>query len=351
MDALYTDALGYIAVNMTNGNLGNNVLYWTSYNKLADQSNQAQRFAPTGDPVVIFNREHVVGHVGSYLGVCNQSLFTRFLPGESNVYIQTSYDDYVANPVCNGTLFPPYFGHIYGVNSGTFESKLDIRSLFTAMAVNLGILDFNDIVQIQSVNSTLTVDNVAYNYSDYYDPKFPGMRPITCIYTEDRQFCTIRMGLVFTIPFFHHQGNNSQLPQQCICGEISVEDLENPYSDCNVFKFIAGVTFWQTNVPDPLFRIIEYYNYSFSTINDLSYQAAFVSSYWGQTSQEKEYLNSESYLQNAFSFCNITTDGPCSILTVSAFDTSEFDWTVSKYYYQLQRGTCSASLTPSPVNW
>lgn len=335
---------------MVNNNLGQNILYWTSFAELADPNNQAQRFTATGDPVAVFNREHIVGHLSSQQGVCNASIFTRFLAAESNVYIQTPYDSYVNNEICNRTVNPHYLGYVDGVNTNTFEVKIDIRALFTAAAVNLGILNFDNIVAVESSRENLPIDGILYSYAYYYDPKFPGMKPIYCVSAGDNQLCTLRVGKVFTFPFFHHLGNNTQLPEKCICADLTAEELSYRDNPCNVFNFIAGLMFWQTELPDPLFEMISKYNYSFDTLNSLSFPAAFVSSYWGQKSLNKTYLNSPQYLHDAFSFCNISY-GTCSLLTFSAFDSSGNDWTVSKYYYQLENGACNASLTASPANW
>ncbi len=352
MDGLYEDALVYIGQNMSTYNLGRNILYWTSYNQVPDVTNPAERFYPVGDPVAVFNREYVTGHLSSSLGVCNASFITRFLPNEANVYLQTNYQEYLYEPICNNTVTPSLLGYRRGVNTKIFEINLDIRSLFTAIAVNLGILHFDNLVVVEGSQVLSPVGDTFYNVSQYYDPKFPGMTPFSCITTTNkRQFCTIQVGLAFTMPILNHKGNSTQLPYQCMCEYLTSDELSDRYNPCNTFEFLAGLIIWQTNKPEPLFAMLEKFDYSFEAINNASFHAAFASSYWGETSDYTQNLQSTEYLTEAFSFCNLPEYGECSLLTISAFDNSYYDWTVSKYYYQLQNGACSASLTPTKENW
>ena len=352
MNILYTNALIPIGQQMSKQNLGMNVLYWTSYNQIPGGVNLAQRFSPTGDPIVIFDREHVGGIISSINGICNiSSSITRFYPNEGKIYLQMNYEQYIHSFICNSSL-PPYFaGYVPGMNSEIFEAKLDIRSLFTSMAVNLQILKFSEIVSIEGLSQWILLDGVNYFLSYYYDPKFPGMTPIACITTQNQQFCTIQVGSIYGVPFFHHAGNNTQFPQQCLCDELTEEDLSNDVHMCNMFQFLAGVLFWPSFTEQQLFEILVKYNYSFAALNNATYRAAFTSSYWGQQSIYHDHFNSPEYLSEIFEFCNLPLYGSCSMLTFSAFDTYVYDWAVSKYYYQLQYGACRASLTPTPENW
>jgi hypothetical protein len=347
METLY-EALEYITSIMKNKPLAINLLFWFSFTILPDSSVQSQRFNLVGDPVVVFNRQHITGSISSRLGVCNASSYSTFDLSTGSLLVQFDYLDYVTNPVCNQSVSPAYFGYIPGVHNNMFGVSVDVRSLITALSVNMKILNFENIVEIDTFRSSFVYNGIIYTSSSYYDPKFPGMSPITCIVAGETQQCTIHIvGILYAIPIFNHRGQNSEVPSPCDCSMTDSSHID----ECNLFNFIVGLLFWESVEPDDIFSLVSKYNYNYGSLNTDAYPASFISSYWGQQSSYSSMLNSRSNLEAAFSFCNNSAGISCTLLTFSTFDTTIKDWAVSKYYYQLEYGACNNSVAPPKSVW
>jgi hypothetical protein len=249
--------------------------------------------------------------------------------------------------------------YLPGVNSEIFSAKVDVRSLVTCLSVSTGILDFNQMVEITSTRSPYTINGIVYNTSTYYDPQFPGMTPLACIQTDSgtQQQCILQINGMYALPFFHHKGNNTNLPQKCICQYISDEDKLNSFAPCNRFDFLVGFLFFPnaSNIPDALYDLVAKYDFNYTIINKLSFEASFIAGYWGQQSPYyASYLNAPLTRAKYYSFCDIDTGThteKCSLLTFSTFDTTRHDWSISKYYYQLMWGACRDCVSTSWTYW
>jgi len=95
--------------------------------------------------------------------------------------------------VCPGLFVPSQFGYSTKKSSSpTMDIKIDSRSLSTALAVNMGMLNVSDLIMIsrddkfaalvkQMVNSnSLTAEQAKY-IKPFFDHKFIPMEPIYCI--------------------------------------------------------------------------------------------------------------------------------------------------------------------------
>jgi hypothetical protein len=227
-----------------------------------------------------------------------------------------------------------------------------VRTLVTSLAINLNVTLLTDMVEIPGFNSQYTFEDVAYNVSSYYDPKYPGMAPLTCISAPVTQ-CILAIGEVFALPVFNHAGASPNVPTVCDCAVLSAEYLSSRYSQCNLFNFLSGFIFWAgTNgSPNPVFEMAIGYGYDYASINADAFNASFTASYWGVTSPDREDLNEAETRRNAYSFCNVSGYGPCSLVTFSSFDTNPNSWAVSEYYYQLQTGACRNTFTTTYADW
>lgn len=94
----------------------------------------------------------------------------------------------------------------------------------------------------------------------------------------------------------------------------------------------------------------------YSRINQEAFQAMYIDSLWGQESSNRALFESNSYREDAYSFCNLTADSlgaasSCSVVSFTLFDLTPTAWTISENYYQLQNGACSANFAPDRATW
>jgi hypothetical protein len=126
--------------------------------------------------------------------------------------------------------------------------------------------------------------------------------------------------------------------------------LADKTHNCNMFRFISGIFFH--NAPfdvDYMFNIRAQIG-SADGSNREPFEAMFIASSYGQNSPLKTQLNSASNLQRAYEWCRVA-DKSCSIVTFTSYDIVPSNWAVSEYYYQLQTGACSDSISPPVESW
>eukprot|EP01033_Poteriospumella_lacustris_P017784 gene17784-12739_t len=285
-------------------NLGVNLLYWMSFTAQPEPTNAAQRFYLVGDPLVIFNRQEIIGTVSSIDGVCNVSSVSDFDLSSGLLQTEYHYYTFMGDPICNTTIDPSLMGFISGFNSDLFEFAIDVRSIIACISVNQNILFFDQLIPIQQFNSMLVYDGETYFSSSYYNPKYPGMNPLVCLDSPTVQQCIIRVTpLLYALPIFFHLGNSTEYPQQCDCAYMTEAEKLNSYDLCNRFNFIMGYIFYDTPEPYPFFGLAKKFNYNFTALNNAAFNAAFAASAWGRTSPYKSEFDSAAFREAAYDFC------------------------------------------------
>jgi hypothetical protein len=266
-----------------------------------------------------------------------------------------SYSEITNSPLCSFAITPQLFGYIKEVDADDFRLSLDVRALVTSLAVNVGILQLDDIEVISNSRMSFPYvrDNqtVQVNVSSYYDPRYPDMDYITCLMDNVGipNACIAKFGSVIALPIFHHRGTSDIWPDFCVCEDLNMEELESPRHPCNVFSFISGLLFYNTDDPVPLLELA--LKYSLFDIFVLSFNPMFASSAFGTFSPYSSYLNSYSTLNDMYSFCLNEDFGYCSFLTFTAWDEFSTNYAVNEYYYQLPRGACRDTISTSDENW
>lgn len=347
-----------------NYDLASNLMYWMSAAFVSYPGNTAQRFVFVGTPLVVLNRQKILGTVSNVRGDCNASSAATFDSSNGLLSLVYDYNEYVNNPVCNTSLPPSLLSYLPDADANRFTIQLDTRSIITAVAINMGILDIDSLVELIDFRSNYTYGGQDYTVNVYYDSKYNGMQPISCINVNiskvsNYTFCALVLDQnVYAIPLFNHKGLSTDMPTPCNCSELSDASLSNSYSPCNVFSFLAGILFFPTKSPDQIMQMwlsigVQRINSVLtSPINQLAYDAMFVGSYWGKTSPNRTLLNSEAYRQEIYNFCNLPDgSGSCSLITFSVFDRKPQNWAVSDYYLQVQFGACQNTFVPSYENW
>ena len=348
-----------------NYDLASNLMYWMSAAFVSTPGNTAQRFVFTGTPLVVLNRQKILGTVSNVVGDCNATSTAAFDSSNGILSLVYNYEEYFNNPVCNNSLTPSMLDYLPNADANSFSIQLDTRSIVTAMAVNMGILEVENLVELTGFSSDYIYDGVNYTVREYYDSKYNGMAPISCINfnvsyakVSNYTFCSVQLNQnIYGVPLFNHKGSSATMPSPCNCSHLTDAELQDSYSPCNVFSFLAGVLFYPTESPDDVMEmwinigVVRVNSVLMSPVSDLAYDAMFVGSYWGKNSPNRTLLNSEEYRQEIYEFCTLPSGASCSLLTFSVFDKKPQNWAVSDYYYQVQFGACQNTFVPSLDDW
>lgn len=346
-------SVGQVAKNQS---LQINMLYWLTYSAYGGTNNAAQRFELMGNPLVVFNRQQIVGYLGGVNGTCQMTSSNVF--DSSNGLLITNFvaASYEQSSVCMSCGPPSDFGYLEGSSGSTFHVSVDVRSLVTCMAVNMGLIPPEALVEIKVFGDYEQYGDLLIYSSTYYDPKYPSMKPLICFSNSTYGFftCVIRQTpYIYALPLFHHLGNSTEFPQPCDCSQLTEEDLISPYASCNRFSFLAGLLYYTVPFPYNFYNIILLaisFKFNIYDINQAAFNASFVNSYFGQHSPYTETFNSPSYRKAIYDFCVI--DGlPCTMMTTTVFDTHQYNWAITEYYFQLAQGACRDTMNIPKENW
>lgn len=329
-------------------NLGVNLLYWMSWVQVGEN---LERFSMTGTPLMVFQREHTVGTISNRLYDCNATSRGSFDPSTGIIGVSYSLDSYQNNPMCAGNGNLSSYGWSAIANSGTFDLEFDIRSLVTAVAVNLGVVD--PLTQLQLVDSVYyPVDGENYFSATFVDPRYPGMAPVSCLFRNNIPYCLINVGFMYGIPVFNHIGENLMFPHACNCSEELPKGVNsNYYNNCNVFNFLTGVIVWPhaPPIPDPALNLM------LSTPTQKIYEEAYIPMFtagvFGQHSPVRDIFNSPEQRREMYAFCDSDTYGPCSIVTFSSYDSTYPSHTVATNYYIVEYGACQDTFSTAASSW
>lgn len=339
------------------------LVYWTS-TMLVVPGYSTQRFYLSGDPVVIFNKQHTGGLLTSIEGPCYENITYSSSYDINSGIMRLNYDykQFMSNSQCLNVTNPSLLGYVPIVDGSQFTLNFDVQTLMTALAVNLYVIQLSALVELPHFNSDYEYNGIQYYISYYYSPKFPSMIPMICLKTVNYQedfpnnatnafLCGLNYNGVTAMPIFNQFGSNSTFPMPCDCANAASYDLDVAFSNCNLFNFLSGFIFWNTESPNPILEMLGKFQFNYKTINNLAFNASFIDSYWGLTSPLYNQLHSKQFRSHAYEYCQ-TSYGVCSMVLFSSFDNAQdATWAISKYYYILQNGACRDSISPSADAW
>ncbi len=346
MNSLH-DYLVYVGEETSKSDLSWNLLYWFSFIALADPTDFANRVTLVGDPSIAFNRQNIVGTISSAHGECQLAdQITTFDKANGILSLSIPSIDYNNSSNCLAAGNPIYLGYNKFITGNNFKINLDIFSLVTALAVNLNILTFDALIEVKAFRSNITfTDGSVVLTSRYFNPKFPGMAPIVCVVNI---YCFLQVGPAsYAVPFFHHIGNNTELPEPCDCNQMSKLNKADPYHQCNRFLFLTGFYFYPYNGIEPL---EQFFRRNATTSHALSYYPAFAASAFGQASPNYSQFQDPKIREEMYRFCQ-TSYANCTMITFSLYDVLNPDWSISDHYYQLLTGACQDQVTASDESW
>lgn len=301
---------------------------------------------------MIFNKENTVGTVSNYKSDCNATSTSSFNPSTGIMQVTYSIDDYNNNPSCNENGSPEQFGYSPYSRASMFTIDFDIRTLITVAAVNDFVSSPHDLQLVDEV--TYSVGGASYYSASYVDPRYPGMEPIFCLFKDhDTPNCLLTIGSMYGLPVFNQIGANYTHPEQCICEEQLAKGItKDYYNPCNQFNFLTGFLYWpQLTVNNQNAAIEMLLKYSSKNISELAFAPMYTAGAYGVASPARASFNSPAQRDAMYEFCNSSSYGPCSMVTVSSFDTSMQSYAVSTNYFTIQYGACKDTMSSKQYEW
>jgi hypothetical protein len=319
------------------------------------ENDNIQQLELTGSPTMIFDRRYYMSSLSNEGGVCDVRPKTTFDKHNGIITILYNIAEFLASPVCRNVTNPAHMGYVPAFDGPDFRLSIDVRSLITGAAINQGILDPYELAEIPFTSTTVTVDGKNYDVDEFYNPRFPGMKPLYCQRDKDEErtshnatySCVIRLGVLYFYPTFNHIGSNRSAPAYCDCQSSD----PGVAAACNSFNFIPSLVFYEfedqyfhEQSEDSLVHFTFLDGYSGAQNNRNVFEAAF------DAVVDSGQRRNATWRREAYRFCaqhasNHTAVG-CSLLTVLAAD---FGHSVSDYYYQVSATATTPTPTATPI--
>jgi hypothetical protein len=193
MTTIYTGLQNYGALAKTQP-LGRNLLLWMSL-VFANHTSNGKRLGLTGDPLVVFNRDFIDAALSNVLGNCNVSSLSSFDSSTGLLSVSWNYKNFIAEPKCMKAMPPAKFGYNTLTKPELFELSFDVRTIITGVAMNLGLLKREQLVEITKYRQYSVISGASSVIQFFVDPRYGGMDPLRCVTVgANAPYCTYRMG-------------------------------------------------------------------------------------------------------------------------------------------------------------
>jgi hypothetical protein len=133
-------------------------------------------FQMTGNPLIVFNRQYFFGLYSGLEGDCLLPGDSQYNSNDGKMSLLYSYDDFINDPICSKIAQPERLGFVSTYDFDFFRTKVDISSLVTCVAVNMGILSYDelDVIEGSTHTGTYPGSNSTLTLSQRFDFRFPG---------------------------------------------------------------------------------------------------------------------------------------------------------------------------------
>jgi hypothetical protein len=155
-----------------------NLLNWMSWESRLQPGVEGDHnvFQMTGNPLIIFNRKYFFGLYSGLAGDCLLEGDSQYNAVDGKMTLLYSYDEFITDPICSQINDPLNMGFQPNYDFDFFRTKIDVSSLVTCVAVNLGILHYEELDIIEGSMNTITLPNstTTVSFSQRFDFRFPG---------------------------------------------------------------------------------------------------------------------------------------------------------------------------------
>jgi hypothetical protein len=332
-------------------NLGINILAWTVFSSTIRRGGSANQFSMSGSPRAVFDRRIFSAAFAGIGGQCPIRPSVSYNTDSAQLTLKFSYNEFISNPSCFNLIDPRHMGYMDFYSGPNFQIVYDARSALTALAINYGLLSIDELELIPGTTFTELVRGENLTVSQYYYPRYPGMRPLVCL--NSPVICVLQIYESYLYPLFNHLGNDPTRPLYCDC---TIPEMIR--GGCHLFNFVSSFAFFDYNATageDPgtsIERLIAFsQSGSGAKINRDSFNATFYAVENSNTAPQ----NLQTY-RRAMEFCRVGSSY-CSVLSVVMIDGFEIidgmvynpgsEYTVSDNYYQVRYGACNDTFTIS----
>jgi len=374
MDDIYVQlqAMGAAARNL---NAAQNLLSYVT--KSFHFGSNAHKFYFQGDAASVLNREHTAVKLANRNGVCGVELGASVDRSTGVVSVTFNRADILADPLCSSAIDPDTFPYDFMSQPREQTLELDMRSAFTAAAVNRGAISLSELDIVTNNQHAHIFEGLQTRV--FADFRLTSAAPIWCSlvpkegnifnpefvvaddYSNVNPLCILAMKNLFVFPFVDHFGTGQEgiPPQPCECNGMPESERSDPFNPCNMFDFVTGFMFFpkidilSSWVVASIFAEPERLRDSKFTFNASVFTSAYGLS--REASEPGFNLTSPESLSAAFDFC--TYDDPtvgktsCSMLTVTQYDSGVKGRTVSPYSNQIFAPACSDIFTVNESVW
>lgn len=340
-----------------NQNLATNLLYWMNYAASANINNGLQSVTFAGDPAYVFNRVAMSAVANSpNTSGCFATNVVFSVP-TAEFQLSFSVDYLQSNPNCNGpVLVDMSFMYASAPNNADVNFNIDMRSLTTAIALNLNIVQFSNgpplVEEVQGIGLPIyNISGEIFRLKSYFVTTYASMQPVYCFVSLSNPteifFCGLVIDYFFVLPLFNSLGaNSSSSPGFCDC----VTAAGTSYN-CNAFQFLVSAVLFPMNNISSAIEVYQTFLSKYPT-NQNSYVPTSTAYY--QLNKAAYEYQFDAYQKKPLSaegaelLCGSFSEG-CVMITIQAGDNLNF--ALSEYYLSLPYGSCNDTFSMSQASW
>lgn len=206
-----------------------NLVAWSSFRSTERAGSGKAMLTSTGDASTIFNQNLGLFAVANPNKLCTNDMQISYDFAKSVVDLSISVSETFSTKGMGGmgssisepcsSVFSVVDDFDYESNKGfsSADVMVDVRSLSTAIAVNFGLLNITDLVQVSAVNISMSLPSISstpLTFLSYIDPLYPGMKPIICTWFDSSSsdteisssVCVLYSGSTWFFPVTTHSG-------------------------------------------------------------------------------------------------------------------------------------------------
>jgi hypothetical protein len=273
----------------------------------------------------VFNAEVVYAGIASAAGACNGSMGS-FDPVDGRVRVSWNYHDYISRNICTRAIDPASINAdlLNRLNPDKFQLEFQIETLITAISVNTGILNIDQLSAAEPYNpaTAFLFRDKKYVFVPMFYDRFSLMDKVWCLFPVDQTgnyfipteveqanyplppVCLMKskVGKLYSIPLFSHIFNGCRT-----CPPVqSTEPIPAPEDICDEQMFFASLLQLKS------FDVIEVLGKFYKSYGPKYYYPLMWSA--REAAQYTVFAGANEAVTNKFDFCGSSDN--CSMLSV-----------------------------------
>ena len=361
----FTHAISLVGSTMSQNDLSLNLVYWSNWHYVIYlDNNSPQEIITVSDAAYIILADKQQGTIANIDSDCHFGASSIFYSQYTGVLkMQFDMSTFYNYSTCKNLVNPSLLGYDPLTTDNLFELKLNVYSLFTALAIAhkiIGNNTYNDFNFIDVwIEAYYQEHNKIYRVERIYDQNYANMDPIYCIGPKNEPYsnwnCVIEMGGSYGIPFFHHSLSNYTYPTTCDCQNNDVFSGGKSYR-CNQLDLLSGVMIYDISKNNT--KVLQYdvkfqgfiplieffYSYPCNSGSSATYDI-FPAAWTAIYGQNNNYFKNRSWRNESYAFANTESFGTPTIIVFQSY--TEDDRTITIDKYQLNNGSCNNAIESS----